>query len=116
VVAALERGRSGERYLLTGHNITYRELFGLQARAVSAKYRGRPLPGYALTVAARLFEVRSKFTGAEPRLTIDNAKIGALLMYYTSAKAAHELGYSNRPLDATFESMLLAYRKAGALP
>ena len=26
MVAALERGRSGERYLLTGHNITYREL------------------------------------------------------------------------------------------
>lgn len=116
MVAALERGRSGERYLLTGHNITYRELFGLQARVVGAKYRGKPLPGYALTGAARLFEVRSKFTGAEPRLTIDNAKIGALLMYYTSAKAARELEYSNRPLDATFESMLLAYRKAGALP
>jgi len=116
IVAALERGRSGERYLLTGHNISYGDLFSRQAQLVGAAYRGRPFPGYALATVARLFELRSTFTGTEPRLTIDNAKIGTLLMYYTSAKAVRELGYSNRPLDTTLERMVDAYRKAGALP
>jgi dihydroflavonol-4-reductase len=116
IAAALERGRTGERYLLTGHNITYGELFRRQAMLVGAAYNGRPLPGYALTAAARLFELRSRFTGVEPRLTIDNAKIGALFMYYTSSKAAAELGYSNQPVDATLERMFDEYKKAGALP
>jgi hypothetical protein len=37
-------------------------------------------------------------------------------MYYTSSKAAAELGYSNQPLDATLERMFDEYKKAGALP
>ena len=116
IAAALERGRGGERYLLTGRNVSYGELFHLQAELVGATYRGRTLPGYALSVAARLFELRSRLDRSEPRLTTDNAKIGALFMYYTSAKATRELGYSNRPLDATLERMVRAYREAGALP
>ena len=53
-------------------------------------------------IAARAFELRSRFSGDEPRLTIDNAKSA--------------LGYRSRALDETLERMVRAYRKAGALP
>lgn len=115
VVSALGGGRNGERYLLTGHNLTYAQVFERQAAAVSAQYKGRALPTPLLHAAARAFEVRSYFTGVEPRLTIDNAKIAPLLMWYDYSKAARELGYGARPLDETLERMVSAYRSAGLL-
>lgn len=114
-VAALDRGRAGERYLLTGHNVTYADIFSRQAATVGAQYNGRPLPASLMKLAACIFEFRSRFTGIEPRLTMDNAKIAPLLMYYDHSKAGRELGYGARPLEATLERMAAAYRSAGLL-
>jgi dihydroflavonol-4-reductase len=116
VAAALERGADGERYLLTGENVRYGELFKAQAALAGVSYAGRPLPAALLRVAAAAFEARSAMTGVEPRLTRDNAAIAPLLMWYSSAKAERELGWSRRPLDETLARMAAAYREAGLLP
>lgn len=110
-VSALHRGVSGERYLLTGHNLSYGDVFRRQAETVGVKYEGREIPTFVLTAAARAFELRSKFTGGEPRLTIDNAKIAPLNMWYDCSKAARELGYTYRPLEETLERMARKYRE-----
>jgi len=115
MVAALDRGRSGERYLFAGHNVTYEESFKQQAVAIGTTYSGRPLPAPMLTAAARVFELRARFTGKEPRLTIDNAKIAPLRMWYASSKAKRELGFATRPLEETFSRMGESYRRAGLL-
>ena len=115
IVAALHRGGNGERYLLAGHNVTYEQSFALQAAAIGTTYAGRPIPAFVLAAAARAFQLQSTLTGKEPRLTIDNAKIAPLRMWYTSRKAEAALGYSIRPLEATFERMAQAYRRAGLL-
>lgn len=115
IVSALTRGRNGERYLLAGHNVRYGEIFQRQARAAGVSYRGREIPTFALHLAARVFEMRSAITGNQPRLTIDNAKIAPLNMWYDCQKAIHELEYDYRPLDVTLERMAQAYRKAHLL-
>jgi dihydroflavonol-4-reductase len=116
IASALQRGKDGERYLLTGENVTYADLFGRQAKVAGTDYRGRTLPSAALFVAAQAFEVRAAMNGREPRLTRDHAKIASLRMWYTSEKARRELDFAARPLEATLERMAAAYRAAGALP
>ena len=116
IVSALSSGRTGERYLLTGHNVRYADVFRHQAEIVGVPYTGRPLPSVLMITAARFFEMRATFTGAEPRLTVDNAKIAPLLMWYDSGKAMRELNYRYRPLDETFERMARHYRDARLLP
>jgi dihydroflavonol-4-reductase len=116
IVAALHRGRSGERYLLTGHNLQYGEIFAAQARIIGVPYRGREIPTPVLHLAARAFELQSAFTHKEPRLTIDNAKIAPLKMWYDCAKAMRELQYNYRPLEQTLERMARAYRTHHLLP
>lgn len=116
IATAVVRARDGERYILAGENLRYAELFARQARAAGGHYRGRPLPAFLLRAAAIAFETRSRFTGEEPRLTADNAKIAPLLMWYSSAKAERELGFTRRPLDETLERMVRVYREAGMLP
>jgi dihydroflavonol-4-reductase len=116
IVAALERGADGERYLLAGENVSYGDLFARQAAAAGVRYRGRTIPAPVLHAAARAFELRARLSGGEPRLTVDNAKIAPLRLWYTSAKAQRDLGFTRRPLEATLERMAAAYRAAGALP
>lgn len=116
IVSALLLGADGARYLLAGENVSYKELFAMQAAAAGCQYRGRALPSPFLYLAARAFELRSRFDGREPRLTIDNAKIAPLRMWYSSAKAERELHFERRPIEATFERMVDAYRQIGALP
>jgi dihydroflavonol-4-reductase len=115
IVAALQHGQSGERYLLTGHNMTYAEVFKAQADAIGTKYSGRALPAPLLHLAARAFELQSRFTGVEPRLTLDNAKIAPLLMWYDHSKAGRAFQYRPRPLGETLERMAAAYRAAHLL-
>jgi dihydroflavonol-4-reductase len=117
IVAALERGADGERYILAGDNVTYGNIFAKQAAAAGVRYRGRTIPAPVLHAAARSFELRARLRGgAEPRLTIDHAKLAPLHQWYTSAKAQRALGFRSRPLEATLERMAASYRDAGALP
>jgi dihydroflavonol-4-reductase len=115
VAAAVVGARDGERYILAGENLRYAELFERQARHAGVRYKGRALAAPLLRAAAIFFETRSRFTGEEPRLTADNAKIAPLLMWYSSAKAERELGFRRRPFDETLERMVRAYRAAGLI-
>jgi len=115
IVRALERGGDGERYLLAGENITYGDLFAKQAALIGVSYRGYTLPAVALAAAAGVFDLRARVDGREPRLTRDHAKIASLRLWYVSDKAKAQLGFENRPLEATLERMAAAYRATGAL-
>src|SRR5579863_5116032 len=70
-VAALERGRAGERYIIGGENLSMDEIWELLASVT-----GRPVPGirapYALAfTAAILDEFRCRVTGATPAVPLE---------------------------------------------
>ena len=86
-VLAFQHGRRGERYLLGGVDLTLEEAF-----AVVAELAGRPrprlrVPYSAVRVAARL--------GLTNR---DEVLLARLPMYFSSAKAERELGYTPGPV------------------
>lgn len=93
-VAALTAGRPGERYVLGGPHVTYRELFAEFAAALSA-------PGPLLTVPPDLFRLAAIPFAGLAFLGID---LGANRLvslgaerYFSSAKAMAELGYRETP-------------------
>ena len=45
-IAALYRGRPGQRYILGGENLTYREIFSIIADVLGRQGPGRPYPGW----------------------------------------------------------------------
>jgi farnesol dehydrogenase len=97
-LAALERGRKGERYVLGGENVPMDGLFQT-LHAVSGTRPPRfhiPYPvasalGYALVGWAEL-------TGQPPLLTHEVVGVFREHWAYSSAKAERELGYRSRPL------------------
>jgi dihydroflavonol-4-reductase len=91
-VLALDRGRTGERYLLGGSDVTLAEAFALIARAA-----GRPPPRLQLPYVAAKLLAR---VGVVNRHEVTLARLPA---WFSSAKAERELGYRVSPLEPALE-------------
>jgi len=112
---AFERGRIGERYILGGENMTLREILTQITRLAG---RGPPrlrLPHAALLPIAYASEALARITGSATRVTVEAVRLARKHMYFSSAKAVRELGYSWRPPSVAFEDAIAWFRKEGFL-
>ncbi|MBV9572993.1 MAG: NAD-dependent epimerase/dehydratase family protein [Acidobacteriales bacterium] len=100
-VAALERGRSGERYILGGENLTLKQILDKLAAITGLPSPKVELP-YSVAFAAAVADTwfTGKLLRKEPRVTIDAVRMGRKKMFVTSAKAEKELGWKIVPVDA----------------
>ena len=94
---ACERGRTGERYILGGENLTLQQIFE-RLEALT----GMPAPKlripYAVAYAAGMASTGwAAVTGKEPRAPLDGVRMARKKMWVRHDKAARELGYSSRP-------------------
>ncbi len=99
-VAALEKGRSGERYILGGENLTLKQILdklavitGLPSPTIRVPY----FIALATGVVDEIFTGRIR--GREPRVTIDAVRMGRKKMFVSSTKAERELGWKPLPVD-----------------
>src|SRR3989442_1070756 len=101
-ILAMDRGRAGERYLLSGENVTVKGLFDLMAEATGLPAPRVKLPVGVLRAVAAAMELASKLTGARP--LIDRSQVdefGGKYGYFDSGKAERELGYTYLPARET---------------
>jgi dihydroflavonol-4-reductase len=112
-VLALERGRSGERYIAGGVNLTLAEFWRLIARAAGRPERTYRLPYAVAVAAARVDAVRVRITGGAPAVPLEGVRMGRLHMYSSSAKAADELGYAATSPFSAIERAVRWYRENG---
>jgi dihydroflavonol-4-reductase len=99
-IQALEKGRSGERYILGGENLTLKQILDRLASITGLKSPTVKLP-YVFALAAGVVDemVMGRILGREPRATIDAVRMGRKLMFVSSAKAERELGWRIVPVD-----------------
>ena len=64
---------------------------------------------------AEIAELIGQVTGREPFLTKDALKMASHHMYFSSAKAERELGYSARPYPEALQDALTWFRARGYL-
>lgn len=113
MVAAYERGRTGERYILGGDNLTIGEMFDLCRQITGIDPPGRTLPRPITWILAALFEGVGKVTGRTPPVTRDLLRVARHGIVADSSKARDELGYSSRGARETLEDTLRWYVEAG---
>jgi dihydroflavonol-4-reductase len=102
-VAALERGRIGERYIIGGENLTMDEIWQMLSEIT-----GRPIPRwrapYALALAAAYVdELRCRATRAAPDVPLEGVKLSRERMYADSSKAHDDLGHTPTSVRAALE-------------
>lgn len=91
-VLALERGRCGERYILNGENITYRQLLTIVAEVVGARRPLFVIPRFALKTFALLVDGARRVRRVAPLVDGNQLRLSAQKFYFDGSKAERELG------------------------
>lgn len=112
---AAEKGKVGERYILGGQDVSLGQILKDIAGIVGRKAPTVELPVGPLFPLAWMAELGGKITGKEPFLTLDSLRMARHHMFYTSAKAERELGYSARPYGEALRDAVDWFRAAGMI-
>jgi dihydroflavonol-4-reductase len=113
-VAALEKGRSGERYILGGENLTLKQILDKLAAITGLPSPRVRLP-YAVALASGVVDtvVTGVVLRREPRVTIDAVRMGRKKMFVSSAKAERELGWKAVSVDAALRRAVQWFQDNG---
>jgi dihydroflavonol-4-reductase len=99
-ISAMEKGKSGERYILGGENLTLKQILdklGAISGVPSPKVK---LPYFVAYVAGLVDQnVSGRLLGREPRATVETVRMGKKKMWASSAKAERDLGWNTVPAD-----------------
>jgi dihydroflavonol-4-reductase len=113
-IQALEKGKSGERYILGGENLTLKQILDRLAAITGLKSPTVKLP-YVFALATGVVDemVTGRLLGREPRATIDAVRMGRKMMFVSSAKAERGLGWRVVPVDAALQRAVEWFRANG---
>ena len=116
-VAALERGRPGERYILGGENLSLKQILDKMSAITGLPSPTHKVP-HALAMAFAFFDenVTGRLRGKEPRATVEAVRMGRKKMFASSAKAERELGFVKVPVYAALRSAIDWFRAHGYAP
>jgi dihydroflavonol-4-reductase len=108
---ALEKGRSGERYILGGENLTLKQILDRLGAITGLKSPTVKLP-YFFALATGVVDemVTGRLLGREPRATIDAVRMGRKMMFVSSVKAERELGWRMVPVDGALRRSVEWFR------
>jgi dihydroflavonol-4-reductase len=115
MILAAARGRTGERYILAGENLTHKEIFIRTAALVGGRRPLATLPPSVLRGIGRSVEIASRLVGVEPLFTADLAALAGLTIWFAHTKAERELGMVFTPFEATILAAYRWYRENGYL-
>ncbi len=114
-LAALQHGKIGERYILGGQDVLLSDMLRDIAMLVGRRPPRLRMPRRLLYPAAAMAELLATRTGREPFLTLDGLRMAKNRMFFTSAKATRDLGYSARPYAEGLRDAVEWFRGAGRL-
>ncbi len=112
-LAAMDRGRIGERYILGGQDAPLGQMLAEIAGLVGRAPPRLKVPRKPLFPLAYAAEAMARITRKEPFITADSLRMAKYRMYFSSAKAERELGYSARPYAQALSDAVDWFREKG---
>ena len=113
---AAEKGRSGDRYILGGRNMTLKEILDALAAITGRRAPRLKLPHVVALAAGYADEWYSRLAGREPQIPVEGVKMSRHKMFVESDKAARELGYAPGKIEAGLERAVRWYGDHGYVP
>jgi dihydroflavonol-4-reductase len=115
LIAAVDRGRPGERYLLSGEVLTMRELAGMLGRLMERPIPRLVLPLWAAWALLPVSLAAARVTGKPSLLTEGVLRASSSNRVVRHEKAAEELGFTPRPVAEALDDAFAWYRERGWL-
>ncbi len=112
---AAKQGRFGERYILGGQNLTYREIFSITAEMVGGIMPVFQLPRPAVKAVGLAVEGISNVFGMRPWVTRELLAGVGLYAWFSLEKAQRELAYTFTSFRDAVQRSFEWYRENGLL-
>jgi dihydroflavonol-4-reductase len=117
MVQALQRGRTGRRYLLGHENLSIRRVFGILAQLTGVPEPRWRVP-YSLALAAAYVSefIADVATHRIPAATVTGVKLTRRRMHFDPRHSLKELGLKPRPVRESLADAVCWFREVGWLP
>lgn len=112
-IAAMKRGRVGERYLLTGENASFKDVFDIAAILSETSRPRFYIPLWLIEAYGWISVLISRITGKLPLISPPTVSVLRHQWSYSCEKAKNELGYEPRSLKEGLGEVLLWLRSSG---
>jgi dihydroflavonol-4-reductase len=114
-IAAAERGSVGERYILGGENLSYREIVATIASLTGRPAPRRTLPRKAVPLLAAFVDMANRLNSRPPAVSGEQIRLSVRNVFFDSGKAVRELGYPLMSFRGAAEKALRWYTEHGHL-
>ncbi len=98
IIAAWRKGKTGERYIVSGENLLIKDVFDIIAREAGAKPPGIALPRPVIFGLGKIGDVMERF-GKKGPMNTDNAWTSVLYHWFDASKAKRELGLAPKSAE-----------------
>lgn len=92
IVHLMKSEISGEKFIISGGNILYKDLFQKMAKSMGRKMPKKLAPKWMLSVLWRIEKLRTSLSGSEPIVTRESVKSTSLISRYDNSKSK-EIGW-----------------------
>jgi dihydroflavonol-4-reductase len=113
-IMALEKGKSGERYILGGENLTLKQILDKLGKIAGLPSPKVKLPYFVAYIAGAVNQtVSGRWLGREPRATVETVRMGKKKMWASSDKAERDLGWNTIPVEGALRRAVEWFRANG---
>ncbi|KAM3289566.1 putative dihydroflavonol 4-reductase [Capsicum chacoense] len=114
-IAAMDKGKPGERYLLTGQNASLKEVLDIAAMITQTKKPSFGIPIFILEVYGWISVLLSKINGKSPLISPPMVRVIKHQWSYSCDKAKAELDYHPRSLKEGLSEVLPWLKNLGLI-
>ena len=116
ILTVFVRGKAGERYILNGYNISFREMTAIISRTLGREPLRKPVPRISRIPLGILLALTERFRKSAPDLTSESFDFCFRYRYYSPAKAEKELSWRPLiPFEKTIADSAEWYKRSGLL-
>lgn len=114
IIAGIEKGKNGEKYLLANNNLSYKAFFELLRQYSNQRPIMIPLPKWLLYLLGYGGNC-ARFFGLETSISLTNMRILCQNNFYSNKKSVQNLGIKYRPIDAAIHDAVTYFKSENVL-
>ena len=115
IIRAMQEGRTGERYILGGENLTYKELARIISKVTGTRKFMIPLPYPVAKVLHNLLVLFHTKNRVSKLFNPTMFRVASEFLYFSSNKAVRELAMRTEPIEHSIRRAFEWYKKEGLL-
>lgn len=114
-IAAAERGRTGERYILGAHNLAHRQAIDVIVKVTNGPRPLFTVPLWAIEPIAIGVTAARSVLGNRIPINSNQVRMSGLKLYFNTEKAVRELGIPQTPFQTAVERAYTWFKEKGFL-